>query len=208
MPIKVTIVEDDSSTRKAWAAQVKRAPALSLIASYASPKEALTDMPGNLPDVVLMDVNLSGCNGIECITQLKTRYPKLQILILTNSEHTKQIFAALRAGAGGYLMKGATQKKLVAAIEEVHSGGAPLSASVARKVVSSFHKADPSCSSLEKLTPREQAILALLAQSKHYKEIATELGISTHTVRNHLHEIYSKLQVHSRTEAVLKFLNY
>jgi DNA-binding NarL/FixJ family response regulator len=207
MPIRVAIVEDNAITRKALAVQINRAAGLKLTASYASAEDALRDLPGNLPQVVLMDVNLPIRSGIECLIELKASHPKLQILILTASEDSRQIFAALRAGASGYLLKGASQDELVAAIEDVQAGGSPMSAPIARKVVSYFHKIAKPSSDLEKLTPREQAILSLLAEGNYYKEIATELSISANTVRNHLHEIYNKLHVQSRTEAVLKFLN-
>jgi DNA-binding NarL/FixJ family response regulator len=206
MPIRVAIVEDDPVTRKALALQINRASGLSIAGSYASAEEALSTMPGNLPDLVLMDINLPVRSGIECLVELKTAYPLLQILILTASEDSRQIFAALRAGASGYLLKGASRDELVAAIEDVHAGGSPMSAPIARKVVSYFHKIAKPSNDLENLTPREQDILSLLAQGNYYKEIATELGISSNTVRNHLHEIYNKLHVQSRTEAVLKFL--
>ena len=206
MPIRVAIVEDDVITRKTLALQIRRAAGLTLSASYFSAEEALGALPGNLPDVVLMDINLPLRSGIDCVIDLKTACPKLQILILTASEDSRQIFAALRAGASGYLLKGASRNELVAAIEDVHAGGSPMSAPIARKVVSYFHKITKPSNELGKLTPREQDILSLLAKGSYYKEIATELGISSNTVRNHLHEIYHKLHVQSRTEAVLKFL--
>jgi DNA-binding NarL/FixJ family response regulator len=208
MPIRVAIVEDDVVTRKTLALQINRTTGLSLVASYVSGEEALKELPGNLPDVVLMDINLPLRSGIDCVVELKTNYPKLQILILTASEDSRQIFAALRAGASGYLLKGAPHDQLVAAIEDVQAGGSPMSAPIARKVVSYFHKIATPSNDLEKLTPREQDILSHLAKGSYYKEIATELGISLSTVRNHLHEIYHKLHVQSRTEAVLKFLKH
>jgi DNA-binding NarL/FixJ family response regulator len=179
---------------------------LTLTATYASAEDALRDLPGDLPDVVLMDLNLPGLSGIECVAELKAAHPELQILILTASGDIAQIFAALGAGASGYLLKRASPRELIAAIEEVHLGGSPMSMQIARKVVSSFHKSTKPSNDLKKLTLREQAILSLLATGSYYKEIATELGISTNTVHNHLHEIYNKLGVQSRTEAVLKFL--
>jgi DNA-binding NarL/FixJ family response regulator len=208
MPIRVAIVEDDVVTRKALALQISRTSGLSIVASYVSGEEALKELPGSLPDVVLMDINLPLRSGIDCVVELKTTYPNLQILILTASEDSRQIFAALRAGASGYLLKGAPHDQLVAAIEDVQAGGSPMSAPIARKVVSYFHKIAEPSNDLEKLTPREQDILSHLAKGSYYKEIATELGISLNTVRNHLHEIYHKLHVQSRTEAVLKFLKH
>jgi DNA-binding NarL/FixJ family response regulator len=207
MSIHVAIVEDDVVTRKVLALQIKRTPAFLLSGSYGSAEESLSDLAKKLPDVMLMDINLPGRSGVDCVIELKSTYPKLQILILTASEHSNQIFAALRAGASGYLLKGATHNQLIAAIKDVNSGGAPMSAPIARKVVSFFHKIDEPSRKLEMLTPREHAILSLLAKGRSYKEIATDLGISSNTVRNHLHEIYNKLHVQSRTEAVLKFLD-
>jgi DNA-binding NarL/FixJ family response regulator len=206
IPIRVAIVEDHALTCKALAVQIGRTGALTLTATYASAEEALRSLPGNLPDVVLMDINLPGRSGIECAGELKAAHPQLQILMLTASEDREQIFAALRSGASGYLLKRASPDELIAAIEEVHLGGSPMPIQIARMVVSYFHQIKKPSNDFEKLTPREQAILSLLAKGSYYKEIATELGISSHTVRNHLHEIYNKLHVQSRTEAVLKFL--
>jgi len=206
IPIRVAVVEDDALTREGLAMHIGRTAGLTLTASCASAEEALRDLPGNLPDVVLMDINLPGRSGIECVSDLKAAHPKLQILMLSASEDREQIFAALRAGASGYLHKGDSPGEWIAAIGEVHRGGSPMSMQIAREVVSYFHQIKKLSDELGKLTPREQAILSLLSKGSYYKEIATELGISLSTVRNHLHEIYNKLQVHSRTEAVLKFL--
>lgn len=206
MPIRVAIVEDHPQTREGLAMHIRRSKVLTLTAAYASAEEAIREIPSNLPDVVLMDINLSGMSGIECVAALKVNYPKLQILMLTVYDDSEQIFAALSAGASGYLLKRASPDEWIAAIEEVHQGGSPMSMQIARKVVSHFHQIDKPSSDLEKLTAREQAILSLLAKGSYYKEIAVELGISPNTVRNHLHGIYHKLHVQSRTEAVLKYL--
>jgi len=206
MPIRVAIVEDDVVTRKTLALQIGRATGLSLMASYASAEEAISALACKAPDVVLMDINLPLRSGIDCLVELKKTCPKVQILILTSSEDSGQIFAALRAGASGYLLKGASRDEIVSAIKNVQAGGASMSPPIARKVVSYFQKSAKPSIDLETLTAREQEILSLLAKGSYYKEIATELGIRTGTVRNHLHEIYRKLHVQSRTEAVLKFL--
>src|SRR4051812_8552532 len=206
MPIRIALVEDDPSVREGLILHLRRASNLMLTAAYASAEEAMREVPSNLPDVILTDINLPGRSGIECVAALKAAHPKLQILMLTVYDDSEQIFAALRAGASGYLLKRATPEELTAAIEEVREGGSPMSMQIARKVVTYFHQIAKPAGEVEKLTPREQAILSLLAKGSYYKEIAAELGISPNTVRNHLHEIYGKLHVQSRTEAVLKYL--
>ena len=206
MPIRIALVEDDPSVREGLILHLRRASNLMLTAAYASAEEAMREVPSNLPDVILTDINLPGRSGIECVAALKAAHPQLQFLMLTVYDDSEQIFAALRAGASGYLLKRATPDELVAAIGEVREGGSPMSMQIARKVVSYFHEIAKPSSEVEKLTAREQAILSLLAKGSYYKEIAAELGISANTVRNHLHGIYGKLHVQSRTEAVLKYL--
>ena len=206
MPIRVSIVEDHVLTREGLALHLKRADKLALRACYGSAEEALRELPRELPDVVLMDINLPGRSGIECVAELKSAHPKVQVLMLTVYDDSDRIFAALRAGASGYLLKRSTPEELIAAIEEVHGGGSPMSMQIARKVVTHFHQIQKPASDMEMLTPREQTILAHLAKGSFYKEIADTLGISVNTVRNHLHGIYAKLHVQSRTEAVLKYL--
>jgi DNA-binding NarL/FixJ family response regulator len=156
--------------------------------------------------VVLMDINLPGMSGIECVSRLKARLPRLQVLMLTTYEESDLIFDSLRSGASGYLLKNMPPAELIQAVEQVHSGGAPMSMQIARKVVTHFQQIKRPSSEVEKLTRREQEILALLAKGYLYKEIADQLGISLSTVRAHLHTVYEKLHVQSRTQAVVKFL--
>jgi DNA-binding NarL/FixJ family response regulator len=206
MSIRVAIVEDHAATREGVAMHIRRAPGLALSAAYASGEEALRELPKNLPDVVLMDINMPGINGIECVAKLKAAYPRLHVLMLTVYDDSEDIFAALRAGASGYLLKRASPREVIEAVKDVNAGDSPMSMQIARKVVSYFHQIKKPASDTEKLTPREQTILSLLAKGSYYKEIADQLGISPNTVRNQLHGIYAKLHVQSRTEAVLKYL--
>jgi DNA-binding NarL/FixJ family response regulator len=153
-----------------------------------------------------MDINLPRMNGIECVAKLKERLPKIQVLMLTTYDESDLIFDSLRRGASGYLLKNMSTAELVQAIEQVHAGGAPMSMQIARKVVSHFQQIKVPRTEMEKLTKREHEILAALAKGFLYKEIADQLGISLSTVRAHLHTVYEKLHVQSRTEAVVKFL--
>lgn len=204
--ISVCLVEDDSRTRESLAELLRRAPSLRFIGSYATGEEALAHIPAARPDVVLVDINLPGMNGIQCVIKLKLQRPEINVLMLTTHDDSDLIFESLRAGASGYLLKNRAHAGLVDAVEQVHAGGAPMSMQIARKVVRFFHQAPTRSNDLEILTTREQEILALLATGKFYKEIGDQLGISLSTVRGHLHKVYSKLHVQSRTEAVLKYL--
>jgi DNA-binding NarL/FixJ family response regulator len=206
MLIKVSIVEDDPATRENLMTIINRSDELTALESFASAEDAIRSVPKNLPDVLLVDINLGRRSGIECLAVLKAAHPKLQVMIVTTYDDAKLIFEALRAGASGYLLKRTPAAEIVAAVKEVHEGGSPMSAQIARKVVSYFHPSRPLASEMETLTPREREILTLLAKGLQYKEIADHLDISTSTVRGHLHLIYGKLHVQSRTEAVLKFL--
>jgi DNA-binding NarL/FixJ family response regulator len=207
MPISVSIVEDSRGTRESLSELLKRSPGLRCVGAYANGEQALREMPDHLPDVVLMDINLPGMSGIECVARLKEKAPKTQVLMLTTYEEGDLIFESLRAGANGYLLKNMPPGELLHAVEQVHAGGSPMSMHIARKVVSHFQRIKQPSSEMEKLTKREQEILALLAKGFLYKEIADQLGISLSTVRAHLHTVYEKLHVQSRTEAVVKYLN-
>ncbi|HSI64526.1 MAG TPA: response regulator transcription factor [Candidatus Saccharimonadia bacterium] len=206
MLIKVSIVEDDPATRENLMAIINRSDDLTGMETYPSAEDAIRGVPKNLPDVLLVDINLGRRSGIECVAVLKAAHPKLQMMMVTTYDDTKLIFEALRAGASGYLLKRTPAAEIVAAIKEVHEGGSPMSAQIARKVVSHFHPSRSLVPEMETLTPREHEILTLLAKGLQYKEIADHLDISTSTVRGHLHLIYGKLHVQSRTEAVLKYL--
>ena len=206
MRIRVSIVEDDRGTRESLTELLGRAPALRFVSAHPSGEDALQQMPAAAPDVVLMDINLPKMNGIECVARLKEQLPRTQVLMLTTYEESDLIFDSLRRGASGYLLKNMAPAELVQAIEQVHAGGAPMSMQIARKVVNHFQQIKKPQSDMEQLTKREHEILALLAKGFLYKEIADQLGISLSTVRAHLHTVYEKLHVQSRTEAVVKFL--
>jgi len=206
MRIKVSIVEDNRGTRESLTELLGRAPALRCVGAHPNGEAALRDIPDEDPDVVLMDINLPGMSGIECVSLLKERLPKTQVLMLTTYEESDLIFDSLRRGASGYLLKNMPPSELIQAVEQVHAGGAPMSMQIARKVVNHFQQIRQPGSDFERLTKREQEILALLAKGYLYKEIADLLGITLSTVRAHLHTIYEKLHVQSRTEAVVKFL--
>ena len=206
MAITVSIVEDNRGTREKLVELLNRAANLRCVNSYNSGEAALAKIPAENPDVALVDINLPGMSGIELVAKLKLALPKLHMLILTSYEESRMIFDALRAGASGYLLKKTLAVELAPAIELVCAGGAPMSMQIARKVVDHFHRIRQPASEMEKLTPREQEILALLAKGALYKEISSALGISLNTVRMHLKHIYEKLHVQSRTEATLKYV--
>jgi DNA-binding NarL/FixJ family response regulator len=206
MRIKVSIVEDSRGTRESLTELLERAPTLRFVGAHPDGEEALAQIPTEEPDVVLMDINLPRMNGIECVARLKDQLPKTQVLMLTTYEESDLIFDSLRRGASGYLLKNMPPAELIQAIEQVHAGGAPMSMQIARKVVSHFQQIKKPQSEMEQLTKREHEILALLAKGYLYKEIADQLGITLSTVRAHLHTVYEKLHVQSRTEAVVKYL--
>ena len=205
--IRVSIVEDDPKTREGFVKILRHAPEIVCLGAFASVKEAEREIPKIMPDVVLMDINLGSGSGIDCVAALKRLHPKLQFLMLTTYDDGEMIFNSLRAGASGYLLKRSAATELLTAIVEVHEGGSPMSMQIARKVVSHFHQIRKPASDVELLTEREQGILALLAKGLPYKQIGDQLGISPSTVHGHLHKIYGKLHVQSRTEAVVKFLD-
>jgi DNA-binding NarL/FixJ family response regulator len=194
------------TSRESLSELLGRAPGLRCVGAHSSGEKALQGIPQENPDVVLMDINLPGMSGIECVAQLKERLPKLQVLMLTTYEESDLIFDSLRNGASGYLLKNMPPADLIQAVEQVHAGGAPMSMQIARKVVNHFQQIRQPSSDVERLTKREQEILALLAKGYLYKEIADQLGITLSTVRAHLHTVYEKLHVQSRTQAVVKFL--
>jgi RNA polymerase sigma factor (sigma-70 family) len=206
MPIKVAIVEDDEGIRNSLGALIRRAPALRLAGDYPDAESAIRDIPRRPPDVVLMDINLPGMSGIDCVRKLKTAEPSCQIVMLTVYENTEQIFKALANGASGYLLKATPPEELLSAIQDVHRGGSPMTSHIARKVVQSFQQTPASSKATENLSPREQEVLELLAKGFLYKEIADQLHISFETVHTYIRRIYEKLQVRSRTEAVAKYL--
>ena len=206
MPITVSIVEDNEKLRGTLARLLDRSDGFRCLSQYGSAEEALKSLPQVRPGVVLMDINLPGMNGVECVRQLKQLLPGSQIMMLTVYEDTENIFNALAAGASGYMLKRTSSKELLEAINAVHGGGSPMTMHIARKVVQSFQRTPPAALSTEGLSEREQQVLDLLSQGLIYKEIAEKLGISYETVHTYIRRIYEKLQVRTRTEAVAKFL--
>jgi DNA-binding NarL/FixJ family response regulator len=204
--IAVAVVEDARGTRESLVTLLSRTPGLRCIGAFASGEDAGRDLPALLPEVVLMDINLPGMNGIKCVAQLKQKLPRTQFLMLTSYEDCELIFESLKVGASGYLMKNQDPDEIALAVQQVHAGGSPMSMNIARKVVTHFQQIKQPSSDMEKLTEREHEVLALLAKGFMYKEIGDQLGISLHTVRGHVHLVYEKLHVQSRTEAVLKYL--
>jgi DNA-binding NarL/FixJ family response regulator len=202
----VSIVEDNDQLRGTLARMINKSEGFRCVSNYPSAEAALEGLPNDRPEVVLMDINLPGMNGVECVRRLKQTIPKTLVVMLTAYEDTENIFNALAAGAAGYLLKRAPRSELLDAIKEVCRGGSPMTTHIARKVVQSFQKGGDSSHSSENLTGREQEVLDFLSQGLMYKEIAEKLGISYETVHTYIRRIYEKLQVRTRTEAVAKFL--
>jgi DNA-binding NarL/FixJ family response regulator len=209
IPITVAIVEDDTDIREMLTRAVSKARQLSFVGSFPDAETALPQLMKLAPNVVIMDIQLPGVNGIECTRRLKQLRPETQVLVFTVFMDSDQIFKALAAGANGYLLKRTSRQEIVEAVEQVWQGGAPMSAEIARKVVASFHARDAvekSSADDEQLTAREEEVLELLANGHGTKAIASQLNLSAETVRFHLKHIYEKLHVRSRTEAVIKYL--
>ena len=206
MPITVSIVEDNSQLRGTLAKVIDKADGFQCLGQYANAEAALESIPAEKPEVVLMDINLPGMNGVECVRHLKQSCPGMQIMMLTVYEDTENIFNALAAGASGYMLKRTPRAELLAAIREVNKGGSPMTTHIARMVVQSFQKPVATPEATADLSPREQEVLDCLAQGFLYKEIADKLNISYETVHTYIRRIYEKLQVRTRTEAVAKFL--
>ena len=206
MAIKVSIIEDDDWIRENLASQIKRADGFAFTSSYPDGEAALSRIAKDAPDVVLMDINLPKMNGIECVRKVKALMPSVQILMLTVYEDSDKIFDSLLAGASGYLLKRTPQAEIIEAIADVHRGNSPMSGHIARKVVQYFNVRGTADKEIEKLSKREREVLDHLAQGIPYKEIADVLQLSIDTVRMHIKGIYGKLHVHSRGEAVAKYL--
>jgi DNA-binding NarL/FixJ family response regulator len=206
--IRVSVVEDDSVVREQLVHQLQRAHGFTCVSSHRSAEAALEELPRHKPDVVLMDINLPRMSGIDCVRQLKGLLPQTQYVMLTVYEDADVIFKSLLAGAVGYLLKGRTGSgaQVLEAVRDAARGGSPLNSLIARKIVQYFHR-QPSHSGTEQpLSARESEVLELLSRGLPYKEIADLLSVNIETVRKHCHNIYEKLQVSSRTEAVVKFL--
>lgn len=203
MTIGVSIVEDDVSLRAIYAKWLKQAEGFHLVSQYGNGLEAANLLPQEKPDVVLMDINLPGLNGVECVRQLKATLPKTQFVMITVYEDPDRVFNALAAGATGFLLKETAREELLAALRDVHRGGSPMSSGIARKVVQCFQKPPPTGPEAEwqKLSEREQQVLELVARGYLLKEICDSLKLSQHTVDTYLRRIYEKLHVHSRAQA-------
>ncbi len=209
MPITVAIVEDNEQLRGTLARMLNKAEGFRCISQHPTAEAALEALPKEKPEVVLMDINLPGINGVECVQRLKQIAPEILPLMLTAYEDTDNIFNALAAGAAGYLLKRAPRAEILDAIREVHRGGSPMTTHIARKVVQSFQKpvaAPAAAEPAQELSAREQEVLDHLSHGFLYKEIAEKMGISYETVHTYIRRIYEKLQVRTRTEAVAKFL--
>jgi RNA polymerase sigma factor (sigma-70 family) len=217
MPLRISIVEDDAEIRDGIVFLLNKTPGFTCVNSYPSAEDGLVGIPLDQPDVVLMDINLPGINGVECVRQLTGAMPELIVLMLTVYEDTDAIFQSLTAGASGYLLKRTSSAELLDSIRQAREGSSPMSGHIARKVVQYFHRprvAEPTAElaprlaePMAELSPRESEVIERLAQGCLYKEIAEQLGISLDTVRKHLGQVYKKLHVRSRTEAVVKYLN-
>jgi DNA-binding NarL/FixJ family response regulator len=206
MSISVAIVEDNPEIRRNLSRYIGEAPGFRCACACASGEEALRVIPQAPPDVVLMDIQMPGMSGIACTAALKAKLPSVPVMMLTVYEDNDAIFNALKAGASGYLLKRSAPAKLLESIQELHRGGAPMTSEIARKVIESFFKTKPEAHPQDKLTAREEEILECLAKGFVTKEIADKLSVTYDTVRYHLKHIYDKLHVHSRTEAVIKYL--
>jgi len=206
MKHRIALVDDDEPTRRSLIEVIAGAATLELAGHFGTTEAALAELPRLKPDVVLMDINVPKLNGVECVRRLRPLLPGTQFLMLTVYEDADHIFAALAAGATGYLLKSTRRGELLAAIEQIMQGGSPMSSGIARKVVQSFAKVSAARPDVESLSPREQSVLALLTQGYLYKEISDSLGVSVPTVNTYIRRIYEKLQVHSRSQAVAKFL--
>ncbi|HSU54756.1 MAG TPA: response regulator transcription factor [Candidatus Dormibacteraeota bacterium] len=207
-PISVAIVDDSADLRENIGGYLEMSAGFRCAHRYATAEDALEGLCKTVPDVVLMDINLGKgvMDGIDCVRRLKAAQPKVQIMMLTVFEDSEKIFRALAAGASGYLLKRMPPAELLDAIREVMAGGAPMSTSIALKVVQSFQTSAPHQDESAQLSQREREVLSGLAKGLAYKQIADQLNVSIHTVRNYIRRIYEKLHVRSRTEAVAKFM--
>src|SRR6516162_3820305 len=206
--ISVAIVDDERKLCESIATFVNGSSGFKCVSSYHSAEAALEHLPADKPDVVLMDINMTGMNGVECVRRLKGLVPEMKIMMLTVYEDTDQIFRALSAGASGYMLKRSTPARLLEAIKDLHEGGSPMSSSIARKVVASFQNSGQGRDEKMNLSPREQMVLESMAKGLTYKQAADQFGISIGTIRTYVRRIYDKLHVQSRTEAVAEYLRH
>ena len=198
-------MEDDEQVRENLSRLIGEAKGFECVANFSSGEEALESWPRRAPDVVVMDINLPGISGVECVRQIKSKFPEVHVVMLTVYDDSERIFQALQMGASGYLLKRSTTAEILHAIEDVHGGGAPMSSYIARKVVQSFRQQGASDKPAENLSKRETDVLDYVSRGYTNKEIADALGLKVETVRGYLKTTYSKLHVRSRTEAAMKF---
>ena len=204
MSISIAIVEDLDVVRNGLKDFISLSTDFLVVGSFKTGEDALQQLPEIRPDIVIMDINLPGMNGIECIRQVKGKSPSTQFMMFTVYENDDKVFEALKAGASGYLLKNTGLLQIAESVKELHEGGSPMSANIARKMVNLFRDTDKKTPFLDLLSNREKEILQLLAKGLLYKEIAEQLTITTGTVRIHIHKIYEKLHVQNRTEAINK----
>ena len=206
MNIRVAIVEDNDSIRESLALILDGSPGLRCCGAWRTAEDALANLRRQPADVALMDINLPGQSGIECVRQLKALLPKLQIIMLTIEDDSRQVFESLKAGASGYLLKNLPPAQILAAVEGVHRGGSPMSSQIARMLVQQFQQGGRGHDEMARLTPREEQVLELAVKGYRSKEIADALSLGVQTVQTHFRNIYEKLQVRSRAEAVARYL--
>ena len=204
MSITLAIVEDLDEVRDGLKNFISLSQDFKVLDTFKTAEEAAYDLPKLKPDIVIMDINLPGMNGIECIRQVKDKIPATQFMMFTVYENDEKVFEALKAGASGYLLKNTGLVQLIESLKELHNGGSPMSANIARKLVTLFRSGQKETAKVEALSTRENEILLLLTKGLLYKEIAEQLSISVSTVRQHIHHIYEKLHVQNRTEAINK----
>lgn len=201
-PITVAVVEDDVSIREVLVTWLRKAEGFAFVGAFPDAESAVANLAGAKPKIALVDINLPGQNGIECVRTLKPLLPETQFVMVTVYEDATHIFEALSAGATGYLLKHTPRETLIKALLEVHSGGSPMTSNIARKVVQAFQQSKQKSKSVDQLSKRENEVLSLLAQGYLYKEIADAMGITSATVNSYIRRIYEKLQVQSRGQAV------
>lgn len=203
--IKVAIVEDNQMTREGLEKIINLSSGYRCVCTCPTAEVALRMLPKQQPEIILMDIQLPGMSGIECVALLKGQLPAAQVIMVTVYEDPDRIFGALRAGASGYLLKRTAPEQVLSALEDVRQGGAPMSAEIARKVVGYFRNQETLHPDVEKLSPRERQVLELVVHGYSNKEIADQVKVTTDAIRWHLKNIYHKLHVHCRTDAALKF---
>jgi DNA-binding NarL/FixJ family response regulator len=204
MSISLSIVEDLDEVREGLKQFISLSPEFKVLDTFKTAEEAVYMIPKLKPDIVIMDISLPGMNGIDCIKAVKNKVQQTQFMMFTVYENDEKVFEALKAGASGYLLKNTGLVQMIEALKELHNGGSPMSANIARKLVTVFRDQEKNSALVETLSNRENEILQLLSKGLLYKEIADNLSISVSTVRQHIHKIYEKLHVQNRTEAINK----